>query len=112
MAYVVYEPQEVNFSSDLHNLAFEGSMFNLTATNPSLSFTGIDPYGRAMPGTEIVLCNIGTNAVTLAHNDAGSTSGNRFWFSDDIDHTLAPKEMVWGIYKEADPSRVGWWIQF
>lgn len=112
MSYIVHDPQDVDFNgSDVNDLVFEYSLMNLNPDTTGLKITGIDPYGRAAAGTEIVLVNISTNPVEISHNSSASTSGNRFWFADGTSHTLGSYDMVWAIYKEAVPGRVGWWVE-
>lgn len=108
---VVHDPVDINFSSDQHDIEYNGSMYNLNPSTSGLSVTGIDPYGRALPGTEIILVNVGSDPITLKHNGSGSTAGNRLWFTDNNDQVLGSKDMVWAIYKEVDLARVGWWVE-
>lgn len=52
----------------------------------------------AVTGTQRTLVNVGANAITLEHQDAGSAEANRFLCASGADVILAANEMAWTFY--------------
>lgn len=109
---VVHDSDTIETSEDVHDHPYDGDALDLVP-GADIDFSGIDPNGIAVHGQEIVLANESdTFTVTLLHDDEGSAEGNRFFFSDGLDHVLVPLEQVWGVRRESVAGRVGWWMQF
>jgi hypothetical protein len=53
----------------------------------------------------IRIYNVGTANLTLAHNSASSTTGNKFFNSTGADIILAPNDYAELIY---DSTNTGW----
>lgn len=52
--------------------------------NADATFRGITGISGGADGRMLTLCNVGTSAIMLYSQDAGSTAANRFIFPDDI----------------------------
>lgn len=108
---VVHDKDPVPMTGDVHDHPYNGSQVALAPDAPGYALTGIDPNGVAVGGWEIVLVNETAHSIDLPHDDTGSAEGNRLFFADELDHVLGPYEMLWAVYKETVPGRVGWWVQ-
>lgn len=110
---VVHDSDAISMGADVNDHPYGGDSLDVTPTGPGFNFTGIDPNGIATQGYEIVIVNeSAADAFTIKHDSVSSAAGNRFFFSDNLDHALNPQEQVWGIRREDVAGRVGWWMQF
>lgn len=70
------------------------SFVRLTASG-AYSITGL---AGGANGRAVVLVNIGSNPITLAHENASSTAANRFACPDSVDFYLQPGAVAWVVY--------------
>jgi hypothetical protein len=108
---VDHDESRVDMTADTHDVPYGGSRFTLWPDASGYRFTGIDPLGIAGPHREIVVQNMTTETVVIAHDDAGSTEGNRFFMRTGLDLTLQPYEQRWALRTETLAGRVGWWVE-
>jgi len=111
---VVHDSDAITMSADVDDHPYAGDSLDVTPTGAGFNFTGIDPNnGIATQGYEIVIVNLSAvDSFTIKHNAGASAAGNRFFFSDGLDHVLGPGEQVWGVRRETVAGKIGWWMQF
>ena len=87
------------FTTNQDNLDLDGSgsYFRIEA-NSAIDITGIASEAN---GRVIVLVNVGSQTITLKHNDAGSNPGNRFLLAGGNDFECAENSVVTLVYDEA-----------
>ena len=100
---VTYSPNDVPLKAS----AFQ--RINCTSTS---NLTGIAPPsgGTHVDGRMIRVYNVGTANLTLSHNNAASTTTNRFWNSTGANIILAPNDYAELIYDANDngSGAAGW----
>lgn len=102
---ITHDEQDLPMSADAVDVALEGTCLDLEPSGPGLALHSLDPNGIAQNRTEIVIVNMGTDAVTLKHNSATGTAGMRLWFRDAVDHTLAYRQQLWGQRIDGDDGQ-------
>ena len=88
-AFVPSTPAAI--TSSQNNYVLTGSAFQRLNCTTASDITGIAPPtgGAHFAGRMIRLVNVGTQTLTLDHNNAGSTAANRMFVSTGADKALA-----------------------
>lgn len=99
-------------STSQNNLVFAGSAFQRLNCTSASDITGVAaPSGGAhFDGRMIRLVNVGTETVTLKHNDAASTAANRMFVSTGADKALAVNAWADLVYDSTNngSGAAGW----
>ena len=75
-------------------------IFRITSS-ANVNVTGLD--NQFATGAEFVLFNVGSNTITLTHDDVASTAGNRFLLPSNTSYAIAPNAAV-VIWQDNDSS--------
>jgi hypothetical protein len=96
------------FSANTNDLPLTASGFQRINCTSAASLTGIAPPsgGAHVDGRMVRVYNVGTANLTLAHNSASSTTGNKFFNSTGADIILGPNDYAELIY---DATGNGLW---
>lgn len=89
-------------NQDNYTLPVNKTMYRVSSNTP-VDITGISVTG-GNNGLRIIIKNIGSNAITLKHEDDGSLSQNRFSFAPGVDIVLGIDQPIELIY-DTDGAR-------
>ena len=110
LAYTSSTPSAITTSQN--NYVLTGSAFQRLNCTTASDLTGIAPPsgGAHVDGRMIRLISVGTDTVTLKHNDASSTAANRIYSSTGSDIALATNAWADLIYDSTDngSGAAGW----
>jgi hypothetical protein len=99
-------------SANTNDLALTASAFQRINCTSAASLTGIAPPsgGAHVDGRMVRVYNVGTANLTLNHNSALSTTGNKFFNSTGADIILAPNDYAELIYDSTNngSGNAGW----
>ena len=101
-----------NISSATNDLALTNSSFQRMNCTVACNLTGIAPATGTshVDGRMVRIFNVGTQVLTLKHNDVLSSSANRFYSILALDVDLAPNDYAELVYDGTNngSSAAGW----
>jgi len=99
-------------TANQNNYVLTGSAFQRINCTTASNITGIAPptSGAHVDGRMIRIVSVGTDAVTLKHNDAGSDAANRMYMASGADMALATNAWAELVYDSTDngSGAAGW----
>ena len=109
---LAYRSFTTNQAANVNDWVMGPSAFQRVNCTTASSITGIAPYtsGVHVDGRMIRIYNVGTANLTLSHNSASSTTGNKFFNATGADIILATNDYAELIYDSTNngSGNAGW----